>query len=313
MKRLVYVMAFVIIVFAVTKIVIGFSHISSQLDTMAAQYAHVTPAADSVASSDGVMIYYDVRGKGSPALVFVHCWSCDRSYWREQVDEFARENTVVTIDLAGHGQSGQNRQEWTMPAFGADVAAVVNKLRVDSVILIGHSMGGMAIVEAARRLPGKVIALIGIDCYNDIGATYSDEDIEEYLEPFGKDFKTAAYEKIAALFPENADSALRNSIAEDISSAPPEIAIPSYMATMKYIVTDPIKLIAGLKEVQLPVRGINCDLFPLNDDGMKAAVPSFSVKVMTGVGHFLHLEDPENVNRLLHETIAELTPASSAE
>jgi pimeloyl-ACP methyl ester carboxylesterase len=313
MKRLVYVLAFVIIVFAVTKIVIGLSHIASHPETTAAPSAYGTPTVDSVASADGVMICYDVRREGSPALVFVHCWSCDRSYWREQVDEFAEKNTVVTIDLAGHGQSGQNRQEWTIPAFGADVAAVVNKLGLDSVILIGHSMGGMVIVEAARQLPGKVVGLIGIDCYNDVGDTYSSEEIEAYLAPFREDFKSATYQMIASMLPENADSALRHDIAENISSAPPDIALASYLATVRYVYTDPIQLIAALRELNLPVRGINCDLFPLNDDSIKSAVPSFTVKVMPGVGHFLHLEDPDTFNRLLHETIAELTPASLTE
>ncbi len=313
MKRLIYVLAFVIIVFAVTKIIIGISHVSSQLEAMTEHAGQETLAVDSVLSPDGVMIYYDVRGEDSPALIFVHCWSCDRSYWRNQVDEFSSNNAVVTIDLAGHGQSGQNRAEWTMPAFGDDIAAVVNKLHLDSVILVGHSMGGMAIVEAARRLPGKVVGLIGVDCYNDIGDTYSDEDIENYLVPFKKDFKSSAYDKVLALFPANADPILRGDVAEDISSSPPEIAIPSYVATMKYIVSDPIELIAALKELRLPVRGINGDLFPLNDEGMTAAVPSFNVKVMKGVGHFPHLEAPTTFNRLLHETIAELSPVSGSE
>ena len=61
---------------------------------------------DSVASEDGVVIYYDVRGSGERTLVFVHCWSCDRSYWQRQVEEFTDVYRVVTIDLAGHGQSG---------------------------------------------------------------------------------------------------------------------------------------------------------------------------------------------------------------
>jgi len=313
MKRLIYALATVIIVFAVIKIVIGISHVSSQLDAMKAQNDITTATVDSVLSPDGVTIYYDVRGEGFPALILVHCWSCDRSYWREQIDEFAKDYTVVTIDLAGHGQSGYNRQNWTIQAFGSDIAAVINSLGLDSVILVGHSMGGMAIVEAARQLPDKVVALIGVDCYNDIGDTYPDEAITEYLAPYRNDFKSAAYDKAVALFPVNADSALRHDIAEDISSAPPEIAMASYFATIKYIVGDPIEVLAGLQELRLPVRGINCDLFPQDYDGIRAVSPSFDVRIMSGVGHFLQLEDPARFNDLLHETIAELTPAAESD
>ncbi|MHC4065872.1 MAG: alpha/beta fold hydrolase, partial [Planctomycetota bacterium] len=38
-----------------------------------------------VNASDGVSIAYDIRGSGDTALVFVHCWACDRSFWREQL------------------------------------------------------------------------------------------------------------------------------------------------------------------------------------------------------------------------------------
>ena len=56
-----------------------------------------------VVSWDNVAISYDVQGKGEPALVFVHGWSCDKSYWRLQVPYFAKRYKVVTIDLDGTG------------------------------------------------------------------------------------------------------------------------------------------------------------------------------------------------------------------
>ena len=96
---------------------------------------------DHVLSSDNVPIYYEVQGDGEPALVFIHGWCCDRSYWREQMGEFAQQYKVVTVDLAGHGESGLDRKAWTMSAFGEDVVAVVESLGLDKVVLIGHSMG----------------------------------------------------------------------------------------------------------------------------------------------------------------------------
>jgi pimeloyl-ACP methyl ester carboxylesterase len=74
--------------------------------------------------------------------VFVHCWACDRTYWREQVDVFAADHQVVTLDLAGHGESGAGRETWTVKGLAGDVQAVVEALDLERVILIGHSMGG---------------------------------------------------------------------------------------------------------------------------------------------------------------------------
>ena len=77
---------------------------------------------------------------------------------------------VVSIDLAGHGESGLERKSWTIEAFGGDVAAVVKKLGLKRVILIGHSMGGDVIAEAARQLPGQTVGLIMVDTYKKLRA-----------------------------------------------------------------------------------------------------------------------------------------------
>src|SRR5688572_6013186 len=77
-------------------------------------------SSKTVESFDGVPISYEVHGNGSPALVFVHGWSCDPTYWAAQVEPFAANYKVVTIDLAGHGESGTQRSDWTMESFGED-------------------------------------------------------------------------------------------------------------------------------------------------------------------------------------------------
>jgi pimeloyl-ACP methyl ester carboxylesterase len=43
--------------------------------------------------------------------VFIHGWSCDSNYWREQVPVFKQQYTVVTVDLAGHGGTDGNRSD----------------------------------------------------------------------------------------------------------------------------------------------------------------------------------------------------------
>ncbi len=66
-------------------------------------------------SSDGVPIHFTDQGKGDPALVFVHCWSCDLHLWDAQVAAFAKTQRVVAIDLAGHGESLKPRARNTAP------------------------------------------------------------------------------------------------------------------------------------------------------------------------------------------------------
>src|SRR5918992_326037 len=94
----------------------------------AASFVQSKAKAEVVPAKDGVPIHYSVQGKGEPALVFIHCWSCDRHLWDNQVSVFAKNHRVVTIDLPGHGESGKERKKWSIATFGDDVARVVTKL-----------------------------------------------------------------------------------------------------------------------------------------------------------------------------------------
>jgi len=253
-----------------------------------------------VLSRDGTKINFIVEGNGEPALVFIHGWSCDKSYWDDQVKTFSTKYKVVAINLAGHGESGTTRKNYTIELFGEDVAAVVNKLKLDNVILIGHSMGGSVIIEAAKRLKGKIIGLVGADTYQSFKDDWTEEQKESFLKPFHSDFVNTTKNFVKAMLPKTADSTLVNKIANDMSSAPPEIAISAIRNLFFY---DPIPT---LKEIQLPIVSINCDMYPVSIEENRKYVNSFTVKMMNGVGHFVMLEDKDKFNKLLQEAVDEL-------
>ena len=256
------------------------------------------PASPAI-STDGVAIHYQVHGTGTPALVFIHGWSCDQSYWKEQIPYFSQRNKVVTIDLAGHGASGLNRDDWTMAAFGEDVAAVVEKLGLDQVILIGHSMGGPVIVEATRRIPDHVIGLVGADTFHDVDRERTpEEEVKSRTQPFIEDFAKTTQDFVkAAMFVAESDSALVMSVATDMAAAPPEVAIAALRNVFLW------KASEVLPKIQAPMKLINSDKAPTNME----ATERYGVEVllMSGVGHFIMMEDPETFNRLLAKVIEE--------
>ncbi len=264
------------------------------------------PVVDSVVSADGVMIHYEVCGKGEPALVFVHGWSCDRSYWKNQVDEFDETYRVMTVDLGGHGGSGLEREDWTLPAFGADVAAVVNRLNPDKVVLIGHSMAGAVNMEAAKLLTGRVVGIIGVDTYQEFSPGVPSEQSAEIIGPFRNDFVSAMNGFVRGMFKDNSDSALVDWVADDMSAAPPEVAIS---ALEFYFNSNTLEM---LNEASVPICAINSDLWPTDLETNQENAGSFNLKLMPGVGHFVMQEDPITINRLLHETLNELTGKSAA-
>ncbi len=141
-------------------------------------------------SPGGVHIQYRVYGRGEPLVVLIHGWSCDSNYWSAQVADLKTRYTVATVDLAGHGGSAANRDDWSMQAFAADVAAVVEALRDHPrVVLVGHSMGGPVVVEAARRLGLRVVGVIGVDTLKNVGLPRpAAAETAKRFAPFEQDF-----------------------------------------------------------------------------------------------------------------------------
>jgi len=253
-----------------------------------------------VVSADSVEIAYTVRGEGEPALVFVHGWCCDGTYWRDQVDHFSKTHKVVTVDLGGHGKSGMGREAWTIEAFGEDVVAVVEKLGLDDVILVGHSMGGAVNIEAARRMPGHVVGLIGADTYQNLEQEFSKEQRDGLLSTFRADFAGMTEAFVRGMFTPGADSVLVAKVAGDMSSAPPEVGIGAMESLLGY------KTVGAFEGLKIPVYAINSDLFPTDVEAGRRQAYSFEVTYMPGRGHFVMLEDPETFDTLLAGVIDEI-------
>ncbi len=102
------------------------------------------------ASKDGVPISFEVHGSGEPTLVFVHGWSCDSRYWREQVPALSPKHRVVVLDLAGHGHSGAGRKRYTTAAFGAIVLPGADHF----LMMSRPEEFNRALENAVRMLPG---------------------------------------------------------------------------------------------------------------------------------------------------------------
>ncbi len=252
-------------------------------------------------SADGIAVQYEVHGAGTPALVFVHGWSCDRGYWRHQIDHFARHRRVVTIDLAGHGASGVGRSSWTMPAFGDDVVAVVERLELVRLVLIGHSMGGDVIVEAARQLGDRVVGLVWVDTYNTFDEPMSREEVLAFVEPFRKDFVPTARDFVRTMFLAGADADLVDWVVADMSAAPPAIAVDA----LDHAFSNDGPILDRLREVRLPVVAINPEHPPTDIESLRRY--GVETVTMSGVGHFAMLEDPERFNSVLEGTIERFT------
>ena len=258
-----------------------------------------------VRSKDGTPISYEVFGAGEPTLVFVHGWSCDARYWRAQVPVFSKKYRVVVLDLAGHGHSGMTRIKYTMTAFGEDVRAVTEATGSRKVILIGHSMGGSVIAEAARLMPGLVIGLIGIDTLENIEYPMTHEELRKMIAPLAKDFQTGSRQFVEGMISPQTDPQLREWILSDIAAAPPNVALSAMTEMMMQYITGEVAKI--FEQTRIPVVTVNGDMWPINYEANRRHMFSYHAIVLKKADHFLMMNRLEEFNSALEKAILVLS------
>lgn len=257
-----------------------------------------------VTSADGVSIHYRARAIDAPSVtvVFVHCWTCTSENWEHAAVRLEhRGYRVITLDLAGHGKSGKNRATWSMEAFGADVRAVVEKLSAKNVVLVGHSMGGAVIIEAARAMPDRVTGLIAIDTLSNLRKKPDPAFTDSMAKKLEADFPNTVEQLARTRFPKDADPAVVKKVIDEMRAADPKIAIPIFRAMFDYDAG------ARMAEVKAPLRAIESDMHPTDVEGNRTIAPGFDAVIMPNVGHWPMFEAPDRFDQALETTLASLT------
>jgi pimeloyl-ACP methyl ester carboxylesterase len=263
--------------------------------------AQAQQKSEVVNASDGVPIHYSVQGKGDPALVFIHCWACNRHFWDNQVAEFSKTYRVVTIDLPGHGESGQGRKNYSVESYGDDVKTVVTKLNLKRVVLVGSSMGGPIALEATRRMPDRVVAIVPVDTLQNVEDKLPQEQVDAVLKQMQADFKSATTSLLNQFFlTPTTPPAVRERIINETIAQNPDVVLPILKAVFSYDAAP------GIREVKVPIRAINSDRVPTNLEANHKYAPQFDVVIIKGTGHYPMLEDPARFNQMLAEILRNL-------
>jgi len=233
--------------------------------------------------------------------ILIHGWSSSSYAMSPLAGLLSQRFSCVAVDLPGYGRSPPLPERTTIPAYADLLVNFIERISDGPVVLLGHSMGGPVVVEAARLLGDRVKLIVGVDTFNDVEARYSEEEIEAVSATFRTDFSatTREWARSQAFLP-TSDSALVEQVADDMSSAPAAVASGAIEGMFRWSNDESA---AALRDVRVPIVLINSDYRPTNVDLGREYVSSFDVVLMSGVGHFVMMEDPETFNRLLGEIV----------
>lgn len=107
----------------------------------------------------GTPIFYSTTGYGSP-IVLLHGFLETKEIWNETIGKLKQYRQVVTIDLPGHGKSGNFNKVHTMEDMAEAVHVVLQKLSLPKIALVGHSMGGYVALAYLEKYPNAVEEII---------------------------------------------------------------------------------------------------------------------------------------------------------
>jgi pimeloyl-ACP methyl ester carboxylesterase len=264
-------------------------------------------AADT--KSDGARVHYESYGQGQEAVVFIHGWTCDLTFWRGQAPVYEKHRALL-VDLPGHGQSEKPDVAYTQERFARAVDAVMRDAGVERAVLVGHSMGTPVIITFLRMFPAKTTALVMVD--GQIPQTPADDAArakqKAQMEPFIRTLREPGYKAttqkmIEGMFSAKTTPAQREEIRSKMAATP------------QYVMASAIE---GMFAMEGPKQGETYSVPAMAimvatpgrvgyEAKLRAVFPNLrKYEAWEGSGHFLMMESPDRFNAALEDFLAGL-------
>jgi len=242
----------------------------------------------------GTKLAYEDRGVGKPAFVFVHGWTCDRSFFAPQAAHFARRHRVVAVDLRGHGESDRPQGEYPIQAYADDIAYVIEHLGLGKAVAVGHSMGGLTVLQLAAAHVDCVAAIVMVDPAPFVFTPELRRGIEAMVAAIEAGNQEPRRQFIAQhLFLPTSDRRLVEEVLAVMLAAPSHVAANAMRGILAF--DGP----AVAAQCQVPALHLAATP-PLNPPHLMAQwLPTVVNGWTVGAGHFNQLEVPEQVNAMI--------------
>ncbi len=254
--------------------------------------------APGLAIDDGGVKQGGKSGQGANIpVLFLHSFAGDTTHWAPQLAHLRRDRRAVAFDFSGHGASRLARaREYSIRTLILDVETVVDACHLDEFILVGHSMGAAVAAGFAASHPENVVGLLLVDPPPVPGALPAAQVrlivAAVAADPYGF---VEQYWNTQLLV--NSSVAVKEKLLQGLRRLPRDVLVQLTTDLFHY---DPVPLLSHYSGPTLAV------VTPENDTSasLHKAVPDIDHVVVPGTGHWIHLDKPAELTRILDEFIA---------
>jgi pimeloyl-ACP methyl ester carboxylesterase len=260
-----------------------------------------------VTADDGVKLFYDEVGSGTP-IVFVHEFAGDHRSWEPQLRYFARSYRCIAYNARGYPPSDvpEDGEKYSQDRARDDIRSVLDALVIDKAHVVGLSMGGFATLHFGLNYPERALSLVVAGC--GYGAQPDKrEQFQAEVEQTARNIESAGMMKAAesyALGPtrvqfQNKDPRGWAEFARLLA----EHSTTGSALTMRGVQKrrpSLYDLVDRMKRLTVPTLIVTGDEDePCLDPGllMKRAIPSAGLVVLPQSGHTINLEEPDLFNQ----------------
>ncbi|CAN5546425.1 alpha/beta hydrolase [soil metagenome] len=277
-------------------------------------------------SYDGGRLHVIQRGRGRP-LVLLHGVTLTAEIWAPQLHQLADRYRLIACDLRGHGNSEVGRDGFGLDHIGHDVATVLEHLDLRDAIVVGHSMGGMALmrfcgdhtdvldervaglgfVATSATLPTPAIVVGRTQRLADhlVRRAEAGRPVRSYR--FGESDLSWLLCRLA--FGRRAPAAAVEQVRAMIAAVPPEVLHPCSAGILLHDGTDALRathtpsfVVVGALDLLTP---------PFASRRIAELLPGTELHVLAGAGHQLMQERPDELAALIDALVARLEKAEA--
>lgn len=227
-------------------------------------------------------------------IIFLHGLYFDHNLWENQIPNIS-DRTVIAVDMPDHGESKNGiKKEWDLDDCANMLIEILNYMKVNKVIAVGHSWGSMTILRAANKKPNLFQSVVF--CNMPFMASTAQRKMIVRLQHSLLVFKKFYMNQAGKALISQASLKKNPELIKKLTDPMSKLSIRQIIHADKAVILDSINMEDIIKNIQVPAIAV------VGVDDYLTKPPMKRVIEVKG-GHISPLEDPDTTSKIIRQAL----------